>query len=1411
MRYRCLSTTRQRMYFLIFYLSGIVFPCVLKSQSIIQLEARDDNFFAYPGNFQYLDVLKNDDYGECSQTTVNLTVPSMITSKGTAVVIPATNRIYYMPNAGITGGQDVFTYTIECGGNISTATVYVNISEQLDFMEIDKCFVTRPATIWDIEKKAQSNAIIHPLATPFVGDLDGDGLPEVVVPNYMPAGFTSYSNGSDTILIFNHDLTLKNKFPTPLLPTYPNMPILIADVDNDGQGEIVVCTSHNEGGEDMYRVVCYTESGVRKWTSEVPFFTTDQRANGVYNTDASIAPVIADMNGDGYGEILAYDKIFAAESGKLLATLPDGGRARGNVGGPTTFVYMPVLADVDNDGMLEVVAGNTTYKVSITNREGTAGNSASILAQVNLDDGFTSVADIDGDGSPDVIVTLRSPARMYVWDGATPNMIGSLQTSGSSASSTVSRAFIGDITGNGVPDIAFTYVNGMVAYTYDRSTDTFSQLWQKPTTDSSGCTTMSMFDFDQNGEAELIYRDETHLRIIDKDGNNIVEIDCHSGTHAEYPVIVDLDGDGHADILVSGANQYENRSSTTYLMHYGSITPNQWANCRQVWNQHGFNPVYIRDDMSLVRFPVNPATAFYEAQTGNVNHPYNNFLQQSTKLNQEGTPLHDGPNLYFDSSRQSILEMDTSDNLKITIHINNDGDASYTGNLRISTYVYDTSVNPAQEYKIFVHNETVNILPLSTDPNPTVITYTINNFSLVEPPQYDRWEIRLNWEDNIYPIDMEECRYSDNIDNNLALAGGEHVMCEGETERVYAYPENTYWYIWYDELTGGTKLGEGDYCDLYKNADPVQYYYLEIYDLATKSNRLSSVREPVSLYLAPDSLVWTGAGSNSNWHDAANWKNPVPLHLYDGANIPRACTNVLLPEHIDNYPDLTTGKTAYKTYDKAACSNITFAHGGELVRQDLLTYQRAYAELTLESNRWYMVSAPLRDLYPGDYYVADPNPVEDEVFVYTRLFSRSNPQTKFYVSGDWTGAFNKPNYLLGAGLGFSVWVDDKQDDPDIHTPFTFSFPKYDEAYYVHDNEGNPVIYHPFDRTNHHRFIYESTLSAGVVTLTANASLSGETVILGNPFLAQLDFDELHDYNSSFIEPYYQVMNSDGVIESYHKGLPGTIGGPDQYIAPMQSVFVTSVSVFGNLYATPLMTASSPGNKLRNGTMVSPESLSVKLEREHQANRSTLFYHPQGEVGEEYRNVPQAFVDAITEPASVYFITDETLLDICHLSDLSEPVWLGLRTASTGKMKFRFEGLREFASGYDIYLTDLGGEIPVQTDLRVFPYYRFEKTEEDMFVHNRFYVSFINSPTSIPEELKPANQGIDIIKTKEGVKVISVDGSSLKDVVVYDLQGRNLMRQKDINSLVSEIYIPVKGIFLVKASSDTATRTMKFYN
>jgi hypothetical protein len=623
------------------------------------------------------------------------------------------------------------------------------------------CVGSPPATVWDVELKAQSEKIVHNLATPFVGDINRDGRLEVVVPDN-----DGYTPTAKRILIFNDSLRLIHQFePETPMPAYNTMSFLIADVDNDGYGEIVTvcnngfvyCYAHNSTGGANY-----------KWKSN------ETIALGGGANPYCPSPIIADVNGDGYAEILVRNKLFDARTGYCLTTLEAGGGEGFSSGGPESF--MPVFADIDNDGIQEIAAGNTVYKLTVKSRTDNTQNSAKIHARMTGDgfpDGFTAVADVDLDGDLDVIVTggaiSTANPMFYVWDGDTPVQIGDSHVI-PNVGRRISRPFAGNITGDHHPEIAFTYTNKMAAYEYIPASNTFYRLWDKVTTDASGATTMTVFDFNRDGEEEIVYRDQDSLRIINKLGNTVARFFCGSATHTEYPVVVDLDRDGHADIVVSGYLPGDTGGGVR-LIRYGSITPGAWTSARSVWNQHGYNAVHVNDDLTIPRYPINPATQFPNGE-----RPYNGFLQQQTLLNSNGDPLWTLPDLkllntYFDYDP-------LADSLRIHVQFTNIGDNSAQAPVYIAV---------SGDYGSTPVAVALDSLMSDVHPGDTVTkTFTVYQFSSFgAPPALKSLTVLLNSKGLGTPPVQPECEIVGNEQDALSPS----LYNDAATVQAYRYTE----------------------------------------------------------------------------------------------------------------------------------------------------------------------------------------------------------------------------------------------------------------------------------------------------------------------------------------------------------------------------------------------------------------------------------------------------------------------------------------------------------------------------------------------------------------------------------------------------------------------------------------------
>lgn len=141
-------------------------------------------------------------------------------------------------------------------------------------------------------------------------------------------------------------------------------------------------------------------------------------------------------------------------------------------------------------------------------------------------------------------------------------------------------------------------------------------LWAQPSRDrSSNSTGSSVFDFNGDGRAEAVYRDECYLRVYDgASGEVIYSTSASNGTGFEFPVIADVDGDFATEIVVPRTTVGSGDCSATDPLFPGGEAFRQengfavyrdpedrWANSRPIWNQHAYSVTHVTDQGQVVR------------------------------------------------------------------------------------------------------------------------------------------------------------------------------------------------------------------------------------------------------------------------------------------------------------------------------------------------------------------------------------------------------------------------------------------------------------------------------------------------------------------------------------------------------------------------------------------------------------------------------------------------------------------------------------------------------------------------------------------------------------------------------------------------------------------------------------------
>lgn len=381
------------------------------------------------------------------------------------------------------------------------------------------------------------------------GDGDQDDIPDVVVITYGNASVIRVvsGDGSGTEILNIQDNSVQGQGG-----------VAIGDIDGDGWQDIVAPTTNSQ-------LVAYDRRGNKMWTS-------DSLSGSMYNTCDN--PAIADMDGDGSVEIVVGSAIVSSTGRKLGAGRSGiGGVAPNNVG-TTSFPY-----DIDNDGVQEVVVGNALYR-----KDGSA------IWSNGKSDGYPAVGNFDSDAKAEIVVSYGGTIRLQDDDGT---VLCSAAIPGAGNAYYGGPPTVADFDGDGQAEFA-----AAAGSRYSVFEKNCGVKWQATTQDaSSGNTGSSVFDFEGDGAAEAVYADETKLwAFAGADGAVKLQSAQHSNaTWLEYPAIADVDGDGHAEIIVANTT-YTQSHSGFYV--FGDQN-NSWRSARRIWNQHAYMITNINDDGSI--------------------------------------------------------------------------------------------------------------------------------------------------------------------------------------------------------------------------------------------------------------------------------------------------------------------------------------------------------------------------------------------------------------------------------------------------------------------------------------------------------------------------------------------------------------------------------------------------------------------------------------------------------------------------------------------------------------------------------------------------------------------------------------------------------------------------------------------
>lgn len=403
---------------------------------------------------------------------------------------------------------------------------------------------------------------VNVLATPMVGTFYKQG--EFAVPSIV---FTSYNfsdGGGEScigtapnqyfgVIRVIDGATCKQQATLSSPSVIASASVAIADIGGiDGTPEIIA--ARTIGG-----LVAFT---LKPTGWEVLWQTASQFADNLCDW---AGPSVHDLDDDGVPEILFYGAVYDAMGNTLDESIAASVDSVG-VG------YIPVVADVDGNGVPDLIAGSQIYTWDKVGRHwtpmralpGANGHVAvadfGTYPQTGPDDRATK----DGVAEIAVIYNTASPAagvaKIYNIYGREVFSAG-LVASGTAPVGIGGPPTIADFDGDGRAEFASAGASayhvfdpdcrGTTAAATCPSQRTDGIAWVQQSQDySSNTTGSSVFDFDGDGRAEVVYGDECFTRVYDGiTGKVLYSRYRTSCTWYENPLVVDTDADFNAEIV----------------------------------------------------------------------------------------------------------------------------------------------------------------------------------------------------------------------------------------------------------------------------------------------------------------------------------------------------------------------------------------------------------------------------------------------------------------------------------------------------------------------------------------------------------------------------------------------------------------------------------------------------------------------------------------------------------------------------------------------------------------------------------------------------------------------------------------------------------------------------------------------
>lgn len=392
--------------------------------------------------------------------------------------------------------------------------------------------------------------------TPFgetVGDVDGDGHPDIISTSSFSGTISVQHNGGAGIFDSPWE------YIGPQVGSPHTTPI---DLDGDGLPDMIVPTTVTQSGVQCSAVVLQHNDGQGGFTSGAQSILNCNPSVGF-----TVSPPyeLVDMNGDGIPDIVAIGRSGNSTGVGVALGNGDGtfATAKVSAGSSPADEYIDfVVGDLNGDGRPDVVINNKSAAAAIYLQQ--ADGSFTHLTDVPVTGTATAtvveqmrIADLAQNGHPDLIVAdvFMPEIRVYPFTGTglgTPTHYALNNTiTGSAALAVV------DVNGDHYPDLIVSSKGGIGVLLND-GTGNFGPEHDYPS--GSYCSSMATADVDGDGNLDVAC-------MMAGNGQFVVYYGHGDGTFTAGPItsgfegddsifIADMNGDGKPDIVMPSEFTY---------------------------------------------------------------------------------------------------------------------------------------------------------------------------------------------------------------------------------------------------------------------------------------------------------------------------------------------------------------------------------------------------------------------------------------------------------------------------------------------------------------------------------------------------------------------------------------------------------------------------------------------------------------------------------------------------------------------------------------------------------------------------------------------------------------------------------------------------------------------------------------